>query len=71
MMNGSPFYATITSKLQLTIPIAVAHRLGLKPGDKVLLSVSEEAPETVVLTPIKRVIENLAGSLATKRSLRR
>ncbi len=57
-MNQS---ATITSKMQLTIPIVIARKVGIGSGDKV--AVSEEHGR-IILTPMKQLIEELAGSLA-------
>ena len=57
-MNQS---ATITSKMQLTIPMIIARKLGIGSGDKV--AVSEENGR-IILTPIKQLIEELAGSLS-------
>lgn len=58
-MNKS---ATITSKMQLTIPMIIARKVGLGSGDRV--AVSEEQGR-IVLTPIKYLIADLAGSLST------
>ncbi len=57
-MNQS---ATITSKMQLTIPMIIAKKVGLGSGDKV--TVSEEHGR-IVLTPIKQLLAELAGSLS-------
>ncbi len=57
-MNQS---ATITSKMQLTIPMAVAKKAGLVSGDKV--AVSEEDGK-IVLTPFRKLLAELAGSLS-------
>ena len=57
-MNQS---ATITSKMQLTIPIVIARKVGIISGDRV--TVSEENGK-IVLTPIKKLIAELAGSLS-------
>jgi AbrB family looped-hinge helix DNA binding protein len=57
-MNQS---ATITSKMQLTIPMIIARKVGLESGDKV--TVSEENGK-IVLTPMKQLITELAGSLS-------
>lgn len=51
----------ITSKLQFTIPVAIARKAGVKRGDRV--AVSEENGR-IILTPMKQLIEELAGSLA-------
>lgn len=52
--------ATITSKMQLTLPIAVVRKIGIKSGQKV--TVSEENGK-IIITPAERLVEQLAGSL--------
>ena len=42
--------ARITSKGQITVPKAVRHALGLKPGDKVVF---EQAGEDVCVRPVR------------------
>ena len=54
-------YATITSKLQLTIPIVIARKSGVRVGEK--LHVSNESGR-IVLTPVKKLIAELSGSLS-------
>lgn len=53
--------ATITGKMQLTVPVRVARKIGLKTGDKVTVSNHQGK---IVITPIKSLIEELAGSLS-------
>lgn len=53
--------ATITSKYQLTLPILITRKLGLKMGDKMIVS---EEDGKVVLTPAVRLVEELAGALS-------
>jgi AbrB family looped-hinge helix DNA binding protein len=52
--------ATITSKRQLTIPIAIFEELGLKEGDRVL--VKKEANK-MTIQPAKILVKELAGSV--------
>lgn len=52
--------ATITSKLQLTIPVKIARKVGIKSGEKV--DVSEENGK-IVITPMIKLIHELSGSL--------
>ena len=52
--------ATITSKNQLTLPVDIVRKIGLKIGQKVI--VSEEGGK-VVITPAEDLVEELAGSL--------
>lgn len=56
--------ATITGKMQLTVPVRVARKIGLKTGDKVTVSNHQGK---IVITPIKSLIEELAGSLSTPK----
>lgn len=56
-MNKS---ATITSKMQLTIPIRIARQVGIESGDRVTVS---QQDGRIILTPLKQLIEELAGSL--------
>ena len=55
------YVATITSKNQLTIPIGLVRKTGLTAGQKI--SVSEEDGR-LILTPMERLVEELAGSLS-------
>lgn len=57
-MNQS---ATITSKMQFTIPIRIARKVGVESGEKV--NVSEENG-TIIISPIKNLLVQLAGSLS-------
>lgn len=53
--------ATITGKMQLTVPMKVAGKIGLKNGDKVMIS---DNLGKIIITPAKSLIEELAGSLS-------
>jgi AbrB family looped-hinge helix DNA binding protein len=55
-----PKTATVTSKLQLTIPMTIAKKLRLRVGDKVNVT---EHNGRVIVRPYKKLIEDLAGSL--------
>ena len=52
--------ATITSKNQLTLPVDIVRKIGLKMGQKVIVS---EEKGKVILTPAGKLVEELAGSL--------
>ena len=54
--------ATITSKHQLTIPAEVARRVGLKPGEKVIVTVRKDG--RIVIERVADGIEALAGSVS-------
>lgn len=56
--------ATITSKMQLTLPVSIARRFGLKKGQKVFVS---EQNDQIVITPAEKLVESLAGSLRIPR----
>lgn len=53
--------ATITSKMQFTIPIKIARKVGVKSGEKV--DVSEENGR-IIIAPVKNLLTELAGSLS-------
>lgn len=55
------YVATITSKNQLTIPIGLVKKVGLMVGQKMSVS---EADGRLILTPMERLVEELAGSLS-------
>lgn len=54
-------HATITSKLQLTIPINIARKVGVKSGEKVHV---DEENGRIIITPVKQLLSELAGSLS-------
>lgn len=54
--------ATISSKRQLTIPVSFFETLNLSSVRTMLI---EQKNNTLVLTPIQSLINNLAGSVAT------
>ena len=57
---------TLTSKGQLTLPSAAITRLGLKAGDRLLVTVVDE--NTIVLKrPPSKPAKNLRGLLARPR----
>ncbi len=56
--------ATITGKMQLTVPVKVASKIGLKNGDKVMVS---DNLGKIIITPAKSLIEELAGSLSVPK----
>jgi antitoxin PrlF len=54
--------ATLTSKGQMTLPKAIRERLGLKPGDQVELTPTEDG--RVVMSPRRRLsVRDLFGML--------
>ena len=50
----------ITSKRQLTIPVELFERMGLKQGQNLL---AEEKEGSLLLTPLENKLQNLRGSL--------
>lgn len=60
--------ATITSKLQLTLPIGIARKVGVQSGEKV--DVLEEEGR-IIITPLRKLVEELAGSIQIPASLQR
>lgn len=59
--------ATITTKRQLTIPVAVFEELGLKEGERVVVS---KENGKIVVQPAKNLVEELAGSIAIPKKFR-
>lgn len=53
--------ATITSKRQLTIPIDLFNRFGLRSGQKVTIA---QVDDRLVIEPMLTIVESLAGSIA-------
>lgn len=56
--------ATLTSKGQITIPVEVRRKLGLRPGDRVDFVI--ERSHEVVLRPKKAPLTSLLGILRRK-----
>jgi AbrB family looped-hinge helix DNA binding protein len=55
-----PKIATVTSKLQVTIPVRFARKYGLHKGSKIALTVKNGS---ILVTPYRSIAEELAGSL--------
>lgn len=53
--------ATVTHKRQFTIPVRVYNELGLRAGDKVLVSHDDGK---LLLEPMTQLVDKLAGSVA-------
>ena len=53
--------ATITSKMQLTIPISIAKHVGIKVGEKVHIT---ENNNSIIITPVKQLLDELESSLS-------
>jgi AbrB family looped-hinge helix DNA binding protein len=58
-----PYTATVTSKLQLTIPKQLANRYGLRPGDRVSISTDGRR---IFVQPYRSLLKELEGSLQKK-----
>ncbi len=56
--------ATITSKRQLTIPVAIFGELDLKKGERVLVS---QEKRKITIQPLKDLVEELAGSVISPK----
>jgi AbrB family looped-hinge helix DNA binding protein len=57
----SPQIATVTDKLQFTIPIRIAKSLGVKSGEKVQVA---EKNGSIIITPAKQLLSELEGLLS-------
>lgn len=53
--------ATLRKKNQVTLPEAIVERLGVEPGDRLLMEVDEAAPGEV---RVRRLLHSYAGILA-------
>jgi antitoxin ChpS len=51
----------LRNKNQLTLPEAVVRRLGIQPGDRLIVEIDDEHPDEVKLRPLRR---SYAGVLA-------
>ena len=60
--------ATITHKRQFTIPVRVYNELGLRAGDKVLVT---HANGKLLIEPMTRLIDKLAGSVVVPDRFKR
>lgn len=56
--------ATITSKRQLTIPVEIFNRMGLRQGNKLIVSLEDKAIKIVSASDL---IERLSGSVKVPR----
>ncbi len=54
--------ATITSKRQLTIPIAIFKQLNFKKGQRVMIGLQKRR---IIIRPVFDLVEELAGSVKT------
>jgi len=59
--------ATITSKRQLTIPSTIFQDLGLKEGERVMVS---KEKGKITIQPAKNLVEELAGSVAVPKKFK-
>jgi len=59
--------ATVTSKRQLTIPVAIFHELGLKKGERVVV---RKGRGKITIQPAKNLVEELAGSVAVPQKFK-
>ena len=59
--------ASITSKRQLTIPVAVFEKLGFKENSKVVL---EEKEEGILVKPADKFLDDLGGSVSIPNKLK-
>jgi len=63
-----PQIATITSKRQLTIPVAIFHEFGLEKGEQVLV---DEDNGRIVISPLRQLVEELAGSVPMPKKFKK
>ena len=62
-MAGLELVVSLRQKNQLTLPREVVERLGLAPGDRLVLAIDEAQPDRVQLRPIRRSYAGLLTGL--------
>ncbi len=65
MKNIEEFRGTITTKGQITLPIQIRQRLGVKAHDQIIFRVSEGKVE---LWPVTRTLEDTFGAVSPRQS---
>lgn len=58
--------ATVTSKMQFTIPMNIAKSVGIKSGEKV--NVVAQGGQ-IIITPLRKLVEDIAGSIKIPKQL--
>lgn len=58
--------ATVTSKMQFTIPMIIAKSVGIKSGEKV--NVVAQGGQ-IIITPLRKLVEDIAGSIKISKQL--
>jgi len=58
--------ATVTSKMQFTIPMLMAREVGVKSAEKVSVVVNRGQ---IVITPLPKLVEQIAGSVKIPKKL--
>jgi AbrB family looped-hinge helix DNA binding protein len=57
----------VTRKGQITLPVQIRRKLGIKEGDKVALSLDPSGEAEVVLKPVRSVAEMTFGAVTPRR----
>lgn len=65
MLNS--YYSTLTTKGQATIPAPLRKKLGIKPGEKLIFSESEQG---ITVKTHSQLVKELAGSLKPRVKVR-
>ena len=65
MLTSKPFEVKVClrAKNQLTLPEPIARRLGVEPGDQLILSVDENEPRIVHVRPVLRSYAGIAAGV--------
>lgn len=53
-MKSVEVVVKLRPKNQLTLPEAIAERLGIEPGDQLVVAIDEDQPTRVELRPVRR-----------------
>jgi AbrB family looped-hinge helix DNA binding protein len=59
--------SVVTRKGQVTIPVEIRDRLGIKEGDKVAMSLPDPERGEVILRPVRSVAERTFGAVKPRR----
>ena len=59
--------SVLTRKGQVTVPAEIRRALGLKEGDKLIVSLDDSREGQITLRPVRSVAEMTAGAIAPHR----
>lgn len=66
---GKEYVTTLTRKGQITVPVEVRRALGLKEGDRVAISLTNDGEEAARLRPAPSIARLTAGALKQRKPM--